>query len=139
MFWSRRKKLAVAVTCADWRLHQPAVDFNRRIGKAVGVKCVDLVALPGPNGLLRPERSTEWNAALGQVKLLAEAHHADSIAVVAHQRCAGHPVSDEEHNVDAATVAKELKEKLGFSGPVHALVATYRSDTKWGLKAVGTF
>jgi len=139
MFWSRRRKLAVAVTCADWRLHQSAVDFNRRIGKAVGARCVDLVALPGPDGLLRPERSTEWNAALGQVKLLADAHQADFIALVAHQRCAGHPVSDDEHNLDAAAVAKELKEKLGFPGPVHALVATYRSDAKWGLKSVGAF
>lgn len=139
MFWKRKKKLAVAMTCADWRLHQRVVDFNARIGRATGTKQVDLAALPGPDGLLKPERSGEWDAAKGQVKLLADAHHAAAIAVVAHQRCAGHPVSDGEHDQDAQAVAKALKESLGFPGPVYALVATYKNDRNWGLKEVGRF
>jgi hypothetical protein len=139
MFWNRKKKLADAVTCADWRLHQRVVDFNTRIGRATGTRQVDLVALPGPDGLLRPERAGEWEAAKGQVKLLADAHHASAIAVVAHQRCAGHPVSDQEHDHDVQSVAKAIKETLAFPGPVYALVATYSSDRRWGLKEVGRF
>jgi hypothetical protein len=139
MFWNRKKKLAVAMTCSDWRLHQRVVDFNGRIGKATGTGEVDLVALPGPDGLLKPERAGEWEAAKGQVKLLADAHHAAALAVVAHQRCAGHPVSDGEHNHDVQAVAKNLKESLGFSGPVYALVATYKNDRNWGLTEVGRF
>ena len=136
MFWNRHKKLVVAMTCSDWRLHQPVVDFNRRIGRAVGAECVDLVALPGPDGLLALARGGEWEAAKGQVKLLADAHHAAALVVVAHQRCAGHPVSDDQHDVDVVAVARELKASLGFPGPVHALVATYGTDRKWGLKQV---
>jgi hypothetical protein len=127
------------MTCSDWRLHWRVVDFNSRIGKATGTEQVDLVALPGPDGLLRPARAGEWEAAKGQVKLLADAHRAAALAVVAHQRCAGHPVSDGDHNQHVQTVAKNLKESLGFSGPVYALVATYKSDRNWDLAEVGRF
>ena len=139
MFWSTNKKLAVAVTCSDWRLHQRKVDFNGRIGRAVGCPRVDMVVLPGPDGLILPKRVGEWEAALGQVDLLATAHHADALAVVAHQRCAGHPVDDAQHDIDAAETAKALKTALKFEGPVYALVATYRSDSDWGLKTIGKY
>jgi hypothetical protein len=38
MFGLSNKKLGVAMTCADWRLHQRAVNFNQRIGNAIGVR-----------------------------------------------------------------------------------------------------
>lgn len=80
----------------------------------MGVSKVDLVALPGPDGLLLEQRSGEWHAAKGQVKLLADAHHATAIAVVAHQKCAGHAVDDAQHDKDVAEAAKA---PLGFAGP----------------------
>lgn len=139
MLWGNKAKLAVAVTCSDWRLHQRAVDFNTRIGKAVGCGKVDMVVLPGPDGLLLPTRVGEWQSALGQVELLANAHHAAALAVVAHQRCAGHPVDDAQHETDVANAAKALKGALHFEGPAFALVATYGSDSKWGLKTIGQY
>lgn len=139
MFWGKKAKLAVAVTCSDWRLHQRGVDFNTRIGKAVGCSKVDMVVLPGPDGLLLPTRVGEWQAALGQVELLANAHHAAALAVVAHQRCAGHPVDDAQHETDVVNAAKALKGALNFAGPAYALVATYSSDSKWGLKTIGQY
>ncbi len=139
MLWGKNNKLAVAVTCSDWRLHQRAVDFNTRIGKAVGCGKVDMVVLPGPDGLLLPTRVGEWQAALGQVELLANAHHAAALAVVAHQRCAGHPVDDAQHETDVVNAAKALKGALNFAGPAFALVATYGSDSKWGLKTIGKY
>jgi hypothetical protein len=139
MAWGRSKKLAVAVTCSDWRLHQRNVDLNSRIGKAVGCGRVDMVVLPGPDGVLLPTRAGEWEAVKAQTALLAEAHQADALAVVAHQRCAGHPVSDEAHEADAVAAAKALKSALHFAGPVYALVATYKSDSAWGLKTIGQY
>jgi hypothetical protein len=59
MFWSRQKKLAIAMTCLDRCLHWRVVGFNGRIGKAARTGQVDLVALPGPDGLLEPERAGE--------------------------------------------------------------------------------
>jgi len=136
MFGKRHKKLAIAVTCADWRLHQRGVDLNRRIARALKVSGVDLIALPGPDGVLLADRSGEWQALAGQVALLIGAHSPTAVAVIAHQRCAGHPVSDEEHDKDVVAAARALKEKTGFGGPVSAMVAVYNSDKDWDLKTV---
>lgn len=136
MFGRGHKKLAVAVVCADWRLHHRKTEFNRQIAKVLGVDGVDIVAVPGPDGLLLPEREAEWKAALGQVKLLVGAHTPVALAVVAHQRCAGHPVSDEAHIGDVSKTAEALKKETGFAGPVAALVAEYKSDLSWNVKAI---
>jgi Putative carbonic anhydrase len=138
--WGRRnRRLAVALTCADWRLHLRKVDLNDRLAKLVGVEGVDLIAVPGPDGLIKPERRSEWQVAVGQIKLLIVAHAPKTLVVLAHQRCAGHPVSDEEHDADVAATAKALKSETGFGGAVRAVVAVYRSESAWELKPIATF
>ena len=139
MWGQKHKKLAVALTCADWRLHQRTVDMNRRLAKLLHVQGVDLIAVPGPDGLVKPERSAEWQTAIGQIKLLVGAHAPRVLVVLAHQRCAGHPVSDGEHETDVLVTAKALKAQTGFTGPVRAILAVYHSDTSWGLRPVGQF
>jgi hypothetical protein len=139
MFWKRHAKLAVALTCADWRLHHPRVNLNGQLARALGVNGVDVLAVPGPDGLLAPQRETEWRAAVAQASLLIGAHSPRTVAIVAHQRCAGHPVSDPQHDVDVAAAAKALKEATGFAGPVAALVAVYRNDARWLLNKIGTY
>jgi hypothetical protein len=139
MWGHKQKKLAVALTCADWRLHQRKVDLNGRLAKLLGVQGVDLIAVPGPDGLTKPERSAEWQTAVGQIKLLIGAHAPRALIVVAHHRCAGHPVSDAEHETDVLATAKALKAETGFEGPVHAALAVYHSDTAWDLKPIGRF
>jgi|HubBroStandDraft_5_1064220.scaffolds.fasta_scaffold301260_2 hypothetical protein len=135
--WGRsHKKIAVAIVCADWRLHHRKSEFNRQIAKALGVDGVDFVAVPGPDGLLLPERAAEWKTALDQAKLLIGAHAPTALAVVAHQRCAGHPVSDDAHLGDVTKTAEALKKETGFSGPVVAMIAEYRSNLSWNVRAV---
>jgi len=134
--WWRKKKLAVVVTCADWRLHRRPVDFVGRIGRMVDATVSDLLALPGPDGLCLESRARDWESVKDWAKLLAGAHHAEVLAVVAHQKCAGHPVSDEEHEKDVVTVTRALKQALAFDGPAYAIVAVHRSDTNWGLKQI---
>ena len=139
MFWRRHKRLAIALTCADWRLHQAKVDLNKRLARALKVDGVDMIVVPGPDGLILPARDAEWKVAIAQISLLIGAHAPVKLAVVAHQRCAGHPVGDPEHDHDAAATAKALKSATGFDGPVAAFVATYKNDSHWGLKALGPF
>ena len=139
MAWGGHKKIGVAVTCADWRLHQRHVGLYKQIAGKLDVQGVDINALPGPDGLLLPERQRDWACVVDGVKLLVGAHKAVAIAVVAHQRCAGHPVSDDQHDHDAAVAAKALKAAAGFAGPSYALVAVYHTDDKWTLKQVGKF
>jgi hypothetical protein len=138
--WGRRhKRLAVALTCADWRLHQHKVALNARIAKLLDVDGVDLIAVPGPDGLIKAERQSEWQAAVAQIKLLIGAHAPVALIVLAHQRCAGHPVADGEHDVDVAATAKALKAETGFMHAVHGAVAVYRSDSAWDLKTISQY
>jgi hypothetical protein len=138
MFWRRHRKLAIALTCADWRLHQGRVDLNRRLARTLKVDGVDMIVVPGPDGLILPAREAEWKVAVAQIALLIGAHAPVKLAVVAHQRCAGHPVGDPEHDHDVAETAKALKSATAFEGPVAALVATYKSDSSWSLKPIAT-
>jgi carbonic anhydrase-like protein len=131
------KKVTVMLTCADWRLHNDKVEMNKRVARQLGVDGVDVIAVPGPDGLVKKGREGEWQVALDQIKLLIGAHTPVSLVVVAHQRCAGHPVTDPEHDHDAAETARELKHHTGFAGPVLAYVAVYRSDLDWDFKRVG--
>jgi hypothetical protein len=138
--WGRKHKtLAVTLTCADWRLHQHKVDLNARLAKLLDVDGVDLICVPGPDGLIKPERQSEWATAVAQIRLLIGAHAPAVVVVLAHQRCAGHPVGDAEHDADAAATARALKAETGFSGPIKAIVAIYRSDTAWELKPLAEF
>ena len=139
MWGKKHKKVAVMLTCADWRLHQHKVDLNARMARVLGVNGVDLICVPGPDGLIQPERSGEWQAALAQIKLLIGAHAPHAVVVLAHQRCAGHPVADAVHDTDAAATAQALKAETGFSGPVRAVVAVYRSECMWDLKPLAHF
>jgi hypothetical protein len=139
MWGSKRKKLAVALTCADWRLHQHKVDLNRRIAKLLKVGRVDQISVPGPDGLIEAGREAEWKTAVGQVSLMIREHAPEALIVLAHQRCAGHPVIDPAHETDVAATAKRLKEATGFAGPVHAAVAVYHSDSAWDLKPIAEY
>jgi hypothetical protein len=137
MFWSRRKKLAVALVCADWRLHHKRVNLNKRLSRLLGVHGVDKIAVPGPDGLALPARAAEWQTAVSQISLLIGAHKPAALVVAAHQRCAGHPVDDGQHRVDVMTVAKALKDATNFPGPVTAVVIVYHSDARWSLGKIG--
>ena len=139
MWAKKHRKLAVALVCADWRLHQKKVALTARLGRLLGVDGVDLIAVPGPDGLLRPERAGEWQVAVGQIKLLLEVHAPAKVVVLAHQGCAGHPVGDGEHEADAAATAQALKAATGFAGPVVAAVAVYHAEAKWDLKTLAEF
>ena len=134
--WWRKKSLTIALTCADWRLHRDKAKLLKRLNRKIGVEVADLIALPGPDGLCAPGRTGDWNATLTWTKLLALAHDAQSVAVVAHQDCAGHNVSNEQHEKDVVAVASALKRDLGFDGLVWAIVAVHRSDTDWPLKVI---
>jgi type II secretory pathway component PulM len=139
MWGKKRRKLAIVLTCADWRLHQRKVDLNARLARRLAATGVDLITVPGPDGLIEPERQSEWQTAVSQIKLLIGAHSPAVMAVVAHQRCAGHPVTDGEHDADVVATAKALKEATGFAGPVRAIVAVYHADLAWDLKDAASF
>jgi hypothetical protein len=135
----RPPKLGVLLTCADWRLHRGKVGLDARLRKAFGLDGLDFLTVPGPDGLIDPERRDEWAAVLFQVRLLIEVHAPTTLAVAGHERCAGNPVSDAEHRTAVMKTAGKLKEAVRFAGPVHAIMLVYHSDAKWGIETVAQY
>ena len=127
------------LTCADWRLHHPRAGLYRQLCRALGVHGVFMDAVPGPDGLLGPDREAEWAPVVRWTRLLADTRMPHALAVVAHQNCIAHPVSDGQHEADVGRVAKALKHEVGFAGPMMALVAVHHSDAKWSLKRIAEF
>lgn len=136
MFKQKEKRFAVAITCADWRLHHPRVRLTRRLMHLLNVDAIDLLSLPGPDGLLSSERGGEWNALVAQTAVFIRIRNPAVLALIGHQRCLRHPVSDAEHEVDVAAVAAALKERTLFTGPVAAMILVCRSDARWDFKKV---
>ncbi|MGQ0742511.1 MAG: carbonic anhydrase [Alphaproteobacteria bacterium] len=138
MLW-RRCKLAVVLTCSDWRLHHPRAGLYRQGCRLLRSKGLYVVAVPGPDGLLAPGRDAEWAGAVGSVKLFAGRDLSDELAVVAHQHCLAHAVSDAQHESDVRAVAEALKREVGFEGLVRALIAVRHSDARWRLKELARY
>ncbi len=131
------KKIAVGVFCADWRLHQEGVHINNAVKKYLDVDGVDVIAVPGPDGLcVKDEFETERGVLTKWLALLIGAHKPVALAFVAHYNCAGHPVSDDSHDDDIEATMKHYKESLGFTGELVALCATYTGDHEWPLKEI---
>lgn len=128
--------IALLLTCADWRLHSHPVDLNARMARVAGCEFIDVVAVPGPDGLIHPGHEGEWDAAVKQIKVLIKNHNVQVVVVAAHQRCAGHPVSDEAHLADVQTTIHALKRDTGFGGPIHATMLMYKSELDWDIAPV---
>lgn len=130
------KKLAVGVFCVDWRLHQKSVNIVEKVREHLGVETMDVIAIPGPDGVCNAGREAEVELLKDWLKLLIGAHHPSTIAFVGHYQCAGNPVDNEAHDRDVKRTMEHFKEETKFEGHMMALSATYMSDTEWGLKEI---
>jgi hypothetical protein len=133
---SEGKKLAIAITCSDWRLHQDGVRYNKQLAEMLGADGVDLVVVPGPDAIYKEEHAEKLKTVADAAALLAKAHNAGSIAIVGHYKCAGNPVEDQQHDEDTAAAAQTLRATLDFSGPIVAVSTVYHDDSKWSLKEI---
>ncbi len=130
--------IAVGLICSDARLHRPEVRITERAAELLGIDHIYLIAKPGPNGVHKKPQA-HFEALIDDFVLLIGAKNPSVLIIMGHQNCAGHPVSDDEHDLDASEVAQLVKARTGFTGSVMALVATYASDAEWGLKEVARF
>jgi hypothetical protein len=133
---AEEKKYAVAVVCADGRLHQDEVHFNAALKEHLGVDLVDVLAVAGPDGITKSGREGEATALAKNIQVLIGAHHPISVAFVGHYNCAGNPAEDEQHDADVQTTMAQFKDMLSFDGEMVALSAQHESDTSWPLKEV---
>jgi carbonic anhydrase len=133
---SQDKKLAIAITCSDWRLHQEGVHYNKQLAELLGADGVDLIVIPGPDAIYKEENAAKLKTVTDAATLLAGAHNSTSIAIVGHYKCAGNPVADAQHDADAKAAAETLRKAMNFSGPIMAVSTVYHDDSNWSLKEI---
>ncbi len=138
------RKVAVVITCMDCRLHHPDAQHYTQLCDLLGVDDCYIETEAGPDGAVMKEHDSErWHGAVKNLVLIREAKKPDVFAFVAHYDCAGHPVSDAQHDQDVQTAARGLSDAL-FAEPhkVTPIIAYPNPDADatptWLLKRVDT-
>lgn len=80
------------LTCIDGRIQRPVSDF---LTTRFGVVHVDKVTRAGMIKHLTPNYDPATNLIIEDLETSLNGHQSRQIALVAHQDCAGNPVSDE--------------------------------------------
>lgn len=125
---SQERKVAVALVCMDKRLHTPEAELVPQLQKLLNVDDVYVLTTAGPAG--RMLAAGHHAQALSEdTQLIIDAKGASVVALCEHYDCAGHPVSDDQHDQDAARAAEHFKQQINFAGDVVPLVAKPGNET----------
>ena len=107
------RRVAVVITCMDCRLHHPDAQHYAQLCTLLDVTDCYLETEAGPDGAILQDRDSDrWHGAVKNLLLIREAKHPDVFALVAHYDCAGHPVSDRQHDHDVVGAARDLSHTL---------------------------
>lgn len=87
-------KFATAINCMDGRTQLPV---NQWMKDKFGADYIDTITEPGPDKILTLDNSPLIDSIKQRVLISVEKHDSSVIAIVAHDLCAGNPVSKEEH------------------------------------------
>ena len=111
---------AVAVTCIDGRIQAAVAESIRR---TYGVQHVDMVTVPGVDGVLRGSGPARDHVRAA-VAVSQDAHGSKVAVVAGHTDCAGHPVDEPTHAFDIEAVADWLRLEFPHLIVLGALVDT---------------
>lgn len=114
--------IAVVLTCMDDRLHDPDAQIIQQLKKLLGVERVFVRTVAGPDGKIK-QGGFGLDDIVADTQLIIDAKGASIVGVLPHCDCAGHPVSDEDHERDAIDAANVLLDALEFDGSVVPLIA----------------
>ena len=97
------------VNCMDGRIQIPVNDFLRKKCKA---DFVDTITEAGPIRFLsKKNKSCEYKNILKRIDVSINKHGSKSLAVVAHQGCAGNDIKDKKQIKQIHKSIKNLKRK----------------------------
>ena len=132
------KKIATVVTCMDCRLHRPDAQQYEQLCSLLGVDDCYIDTEAGPDGAVLHD-TDRCCGTIQNLVIIKEAKQPDVVAIVAHYDCAGHSVSDTQHDADVVAAAEKLSQEI-FQRPgmVVPLIAYQNPDEgngpSWLLK-----
>lgn len=127
-------KVGIVVACVDCRLHPEEQRLHTQCKEVLDADQVFVRTSAGPDGRILA-RDHHLQSCVEDIQLLIDAKGATVVGVVAHYDCAGHPVSNEQHDTDVVEAAKILQSSLNFEGDVVPLMAV-PEGSRWIVKQV---
>lgn len=132
--------VVIAVVCVDWRLHHPDSTFAQSLYDYTGASRVYVVTYPGPDGLCDGmqcacERKS-FEDIVNRTRTVMAHHGVESArkVLVVHSDCAGHTVTDNEHQKHAREIVRELNQELHPTTPFEPLMAVrQKHDLDWAI------
>ncbi len=97
-------KFGCAVNCMDGRTQVPVIGWMKT---NFGVDFVDMITEPGIVRLF--ENDEKFQEIVEKIKISAEKHGSEVIAVVAHHDCAGNPVGKDKQVEQLLNAVQKLK------------------------------
>jgi len=98
-----------AINCMDGRVQLPVIRYLQDYFK---VRYVDMITEPGPVRILAQPHDSEIIASIERrIDISVSKHHSQGIAVIAHEDCAGNPVSDEDQKKQISLAIEYLRKK----------------------------
>jgi hypothetical protein len=140
----QQASIVIAIVCVDWRMHHPDSNFMQALYKYLGnPERVYVVTYPGPDGLCGAancdvtRKHFEETIAHTREVLVEHGARVGRKVLVVHSECAGHSVSDEEHRLHGADVARTLDAELQTSMHFEPLIAIKgATDLTWTVESV---
>jgi hypothetical protein len=131
------KKIATVITCMDCRLHRPDADQYGQLCEILEVDDCYIDTEAGPDGAVLND-TDRCCATVQNLVIIKEAKNPDVMAIVAHYDCAGHSVSDQQHDTDVLAAADKLSTEIfGEIGKIVPLIAYQNTGAEgpaWLLK-----
>lgn len=94
-----------ALNCMDGRTHRAVLDWFAR---ELGIEHVDLITEPGIVRILADGDDSDVARLVEKVRISRDAHGSRVVAIVAHDDCAGNPVSAAEQKRQLAEATRRL-------------------------------
>lgn len=102
-----------AINCMDGRVQAAVADW---VKLRCHVDYVDVVTVPGPDGLLTSGPADRVAHLRDYVAISVNGHGSRVIAISGHYDCAGYPVSRELHIAAIQQAAQRIQQTWGFAG-----------------------
>ncbi len=121
-------RFGTAINCIDGRTQEVVIGYMKRNQNVDGV---DMVTLPGVDGIFSGEHHAEMDLVKRAVTISVEKHGSSVIAVVGHHDCAGNPGDREHHRMH---LRKAVVKVASWNFPVQVL-GLYVND-KWEIEEI---
>ncbi len=134
---SENNQNGLAITCVDARLHRYSI--TPQVAALLGVDNVYVRTLVGPESrILGGEQSVHLQSLRLSMTDLVPLKNIKKVAVIGHCDCAGHPVSDQQHEKDCVSVITVLREFFPELEFVPMIASEAETERPWNVRIIGS-